>query len=84
MSTPENETPNPNSNKYLPSFKTPVTPESRRRFIIIAVVIFIVGVLLINPFFSHKTVKTLTYSTLLRDAQHHKVLGQGDQFHNRS
>ena len=73
MSTPENENPNP-SNKYLPSFKTPVTPESRRRFIIIAVVLFVLGVLLINPLFSHKTVKTLTYSTLLRDAKHHGVL----------
>ena len=72
MSTPDNEKPNPN--KYLPSFKTPVAPESRRRFLIIAVVLFVLGVLLINPLFSHKTVKTLSYSTLLRDAKHHEVL----------
>jgi cell division protease FtsH len=72
VSTPDNEKPNPN--KYLPGFKTPVTPESRRRFIIIAVVLFVLGVLLINPLFSHKTVKTLSYSTLISDANHHDVL----------
>jgi cell division protease FtsH len=50
-----------------------MTPESRRRLITIAVVAFILGLLFISPLFSTKSVKTLSYSTLIHDARHHEV-----------
>jgi cell division protease FtsH len=72
VSTPENE--NPGAKKYMAGLKKPETPESRRRMILIAVVCFFVGLLLIDSFFSHKSVKVISYSTLVAEASHGKVL----------
>jgi cell division protease FtsH len=72
VSTPIKE--NPGANKYLPGFKKPVTPESRRRIITIAIVAFLLGLLIIDSFFTHKTVKTISYSTLIQDARHKDVI----------
>jgi cell division protease FtsH len=43
-------------------------PQARRRWIIIVLIAFVVGLLFISNF-SHQTVKTLTYSRLLHDAK---------------
>jgi cell division protease FtsH len=51
-----------------------MAPESRRRFITFAIVAFVLGFLIIHPLFSSKTVKTLSYSTLLHDARHQGVI----------
>ena len=58
----------------MAGLKKPETPESRRRMILIAVVCFFVGLLLIDSFFSHKSVKVISYSTLVAEASHGKVL----------
>jgi len=44
--------------------------------ILIAVVCFFVGLLLIDSFFSHKSVKVISYSTLVAEASHGKVLSR--------
>ena len=72
MSTPNDE--GPGAKKYLPGFKKPATPESRRRVITIAIVAFFLGLLLIDSLFSHKTVKTISYSALISDARHKDIL----------
>ena len=58
----------------MPSFKRPVTPDSRRRMITIALVLFVLGILLIPSLFSHKSVKTISYSTLIHDARKQEVV----------
>ena len=58
----------------MPGGKKPVTPESRRRFITIALVIFILGILIIPSFFSNKHIKTINYSALIREARHAGVI----------
>ena len=51
-----------------------MAPDARRRIITIALVAFILGILLIPSLFSNKSVKTLSYSTLINDARHDKVI----------
>ena len=46
-----------------------MAPESRRRLVTIAIVAFVLGILIIPSLFHSKTVKTISYSTLLRDAR---------------
>ena len=58
----------------MPGGKKPVTPESRRRFITLALVIFILGILIIPSFFSNKHIKTINYSALIREARHAGVI----------
>src|ERR1700733_11465071 len=45
----------------------------RRRIITIAIIAFILGLLIINSLFSHQNVKTITYSSLLKDAKSQSV-----------
>jgi cell division protease FtsH len=72
VSNPEIE--NSGGKKYLPGFKKPVTPESRRRMITIGLVLFILGILIIPSLFSNKDVKTISYSSLIKDARHGQVV----------
>ena len=51
-----------------------MAPEARRRIITIALVAFILGILIIPSLFSNKTVKTVSYSTLIHDARHGGVI----------
>ena len=51
-----------------------MAPQARRRFITIAVIAFVLGILIIPSLFSTKSVKTIPYSALLRDAQNKGVL----------
>jgi cell division protease FtsH len=51
-----------------------MAPDARRRIITIALVAFILGILIIPSLFSNKSVKTLSYSTLINDARHDKVI----------
>ncbi len=51
-----------------------MAPQARRRIIMIAVIAFILGVLIIPSLFSNKNVKTITYSTLIRDARNQTVI----------
>ncbi len=51
-----------------------MAPQMRRRIIMIALIAFILGVLVIPSFFSNKNVKTITYSTLIRDARQGSVI----------
>jgi cell division protease FtsH len=59
--------------RLLPGGDKPMAPEARRRILTIAIVAFVLGILIIPSLFSSKTVKTLSYSTLLRDARHQGV-----------
>ena len=59
--------------RLLPGGDKPLPPESRRRLVTIMAILFVVGIIVINSLFTTKTVKTLSYSTLLRDARHQKV-----------
>jgi ATP-dependent Zn protease len=59
----------PNYKKYMPGGETPMPPEARRRILIIAVVAFLIGILIIPSLFSSKSVKTISYSTLIHDAR---------------
>jgi len=45
-----------------------MAPQARRRIMMIAILAFILGVLIIPSLFSNKNVKTITYSTLIKDA----------------
>ncbi|HEY1223012.1 MAG TPA: ATP-dependent zinc metalloprotease FtsH [Acidimicrobiales bacterium] len=72
MSTPPNE--RQGYKKYVPSGDQPMAPEARRRIITIALVAFILGILIIPSLFSSKSVKTLSYSTLIHDARHGDVV----------
>jgi cell division protease FtsH len=60
--------------KFLPGGERPMAPQARRRIIMIAVIAFILGVLIIPSLFSNKNVKTITYSTLIRDARNQTVI----------
>jgi cell division protease FtsH len=60
--------------KYVPNGQRPMAPESRRRFITIAIVAFILGILFIPNLFSNKSVKTVSYSQLIREARHQGVV----------
>ena len=51
-----------------------MTPESRRRLVTVAIIVFIVGVLFIPSLFQHKTVRTVSYSSLLADIKGQKVV----------
>jgi cell division protease FtsH len=46
-----------------------MAPQSRRRFITIAIIAFVLGILIIPSLFNNKSVKTITYSTLIHDAK---------------
>jgi len=72
VSTPPNE--KSGVRKFLPGGNKPVTPESRRRLITIAIVAFVLGILLIPSLFTTKTVKTISYSSLIHDARTSKVV----------
>jgi cell division protease FtsH len=60
--------------KLLPSGDKPMAPETRRRFVTIAIVAFVLGILVIPSLFSSKTVKTISYSRLMHDARTQGVL----------
>jgi len=51
-----------------------MAPQARRRIVMIAVIAFILGVLVIPSLFSNKNVKTITYSSLIRDAHNQGVI----------
>jgi cell division protease FtsH len=72
VSTPPNE--RPGYKKYVPGGEQPMAPEARRRIITIALVAFILGILIIPSLFSNKAVKTISYSTLIKDARHDGVI----------
>ena len=55
--------------KFLPGTDKPMTPEGRRRLVTIAIIAFVLGVLLIPSLFATKTVKTISYSTLIHEAR---------------
>ena len=57
----------------MPGGDKPMAPDSRRRLLWIAVVLFILGIFVIQSFLTNKTVKTLSYSTLLHDASNQQV-----------
>jgi cell division protease FtsH len=50
------------------------TPENRRRLWTFLIVAFLIGLLIIPRVFSTTSVRTLSYSTLLRDANHGQVV----------
>jgi cell division protease FtsH len=52
----------------------PLAPETRRRVLTIAIIAFVLGILVIPSLFSSKNVKTISYSTLIKDAESHQVL----------
>ena len=54
--------------KYLPGGEKPMAPDARRRLWMVALLCFLIGILIIPSVFSHKTVKTLSYSALTHDA----------------
>ncbi|HVA70113.1 MAG TPA: ATP-dependent zinc metalloprotease FtsH [Acidimicrobiales bacterium] len=60
--------------KFLPGGERPMAPQARRRIVMIAVIAFILGVLVIPSLFSNKNVKTITYSSLIRDAHNQGVI----------
>jgi cell division protease FtsH len=60
--------------KFLPGGERPMAPQARRRIIMIAVIAFILGVLVIPSLFSNKNIKTITYSSLIRDARNQGVI----------
>jgi cell division protease FtsH len=51
-----------------------MAPQTRRRVIVIGLILFLLGLLIINSTFSHQNVKTLTYSKLLHDAGKNQVV----------
>src|ERR1700689_3574487 len=57
----------------MPGGDKPMAPDARRRVLTIAAIIFVVGIFIIPSLFTHKDVKTISYSSLLRDAKHQKV-----------
>ncbi|HUZ42627.1 MAG TPA: ATP-dependent zinc metalloprotease FtsH [Acidimicrobiales bacterium] len=59
--------------KYVPGGEKPMAPDARRRLLTVVVIAFVVGIFIIPSLFSHKNVKTISYSTLLRDARHQQV-----------
>ena len=63
-----------NWRKYVPGGPTPMPPENRRRVVIFAVVLFLVGFLVISSLFPSKSVKSVSYSNLLIYAKGQKVV----------
>jgi cell division protease FtsH len=59
--------------KYMPGGDKPMAPDARRRLLTIGAIVFVLGIFIIPALFKTTTVKSLTYSTLLRDASHHQV-----------
>jgi len=59
--------------KYMPGGDKPMAPDARRRLWTIAIVLFILGFFVISSLVTSKNVKTLSYSTLLRDASNQQV-----------
>src|ERR1035438_4659250 len=59
--------------KYMPGGENPMAPGARRRLLTIGAVAFVIGIFIIPSLFKHTVVKTISYSTLLRDASHQKV-----------
>jgi len=51
-----------------------MAPEVRRRVVTIAIIAFILGILVIPSIFNSKNVKTISYSTLIHDANKQQVL----------
>ena len=51
-----------------------MAPQVRRRMITIVVILFILGILVINSLFQHTSVKTITYSRLLNEAKADSVI----------
>ena len=60
--------------KYLPGGDKPMAPDSRRRLVTIALVAFVLGILFIPSLFQSKNVKTISYSSLLREARNQGVV----------
>jgi len=60
--------------KFLPGKGSPQTPEGKRRLLLLLAALFAIGILLIPSLLSAGSVTTLSYSTLVRDAQSHNVL----------
>jgi cell division protease FtsH len=50
-----------------------MAPQQRRRMITIGVVAFILGIFVIGNLYSHQNVKSIAYSTLLKDAKGNQV-----------
>ena len=59
--------------KYMPGGEKPMAPDARRRLLTIGAVAFVIGIFIIPSLFKHSVVKTISYSSLLRDASHQKV-----------
>ncbi|HUX03493.1 MAG TPA: ATP-dependent zinc metalloprotease FtsH [Acidimicrobiales bacterium] len=72
MNTPPND--KPGLKKYLPNSERPMAPESRRRFVTIAIVAFVLGILFIPSLFQSKSVTNISYSKLIHDARHQLVV----------
>ena len=72
VTPPENE--KNGFKRLVPGGDKPMSPESRRRFVTIAIIAFVLGVLIIPSMFSNKTVKTISYSTLIHDARTQGVI----------
>jgi cell division protease FtsH len=51
-----------------------MAPDARRRIITVVLVAFILGILFIPHLFPTKVVKTISYSTLIKDARHNGVV----------
>src|SRR6202051_4335342 len=60
--------------KYMPGGDKPLAPDARRRLLTIGAIAFVVGIFVIPSLFTHKAVKTVSYSTLLRDARQQEVV----------
>jgi cell division protease FtsH len=50
-----------------------MAPDARRRLLMVGAIIFVIGILIVPSLFKGSSVKTLSYSTLLKDASEHKV-----------
>jgi len=72
VSTPPNE--RQGYKKYVPGGEQPMAPDARRRIFMVVLVAFILGVLFIPHLFPTKVVKTLSYSTLIKDARNNGVV----------
>jgi cell division protease FtsH len=59
--------------KFMPT-GGPGSPDGKRRIIWIAIAAFVIGALAIPYVFKNETVKTISYSTLVADAQSQQVL----------
>ena len=60
--------------KYMPGGDKPLAPDARRRLLTIGAIAFVIGIFVIPSLFTHKVVKSISYSTLLRDASHQGVV----------